>query len=37
MISLALRMDLSVTVVDKAVIRSGEKLAKANNYLLLDE
>jgi len=33
MMSLALRMDLSVTVVDKAVIR-GEKLAKANKYLL---
>ncbi|MBU1180974.1 MAG: transposase [Pseudomonadota bacterium] len=36
MILLARRLDQSVTAVGKSVIR-GEKLAKANNYLLLDD
>lgn len=36
MVSLARRLDQSVTAVGKAVIR-GEKLAKENNYLLLEK
>jgi len=36
MVSLSRRLDQSVTAVGKAVIR-GEKLAKANKYLLFDK
>ena len=36
MISLGRQLDLSVTAIGKAVTR-GEKLAKANKYLLIDK
>jgi hypothetical protein len=36
MISLARKLDQSVTAIGKAVMR-GEKLAKDNNYLLIEK